>query len=211
MVKKIVPYILFAVVALAMVWIRVAVGARTEYNAGARALAQGDAYAAIHHFDRAIHWYSPGSRSVAKSIDGLNQIAREFAGKQNAESELYTWRILRSALSSIRHVRQPYADVIATCNDRIAYLMAEKKGDEGTEAFEAERQMRHARLSKKVGPHTGYALLAEAGFVGWILSALLFIWLGVRPDRGFHGKRAVLLALLFVVCYLVWIVGLSLA
>ncbi len=178
MVKKALPYIIFVLVALAMVWIRVAVGAHKESNAGASALAQGEMNTAIHHFDRAIHWYCPGSSSVAKSIDGLKEIAGKFATKQDVESELYSWRILRSALYSVRHVRQPYADVIAQCDDKIAGLMALKKGEPGTESFEAERQKRYAQLTKKVGPKTGYALLAEAGFfwLGDLCIAVYLVW-----------------------------------
>jgi hypothetical protein len=208
MVKKALPYILFVLVALAMVWVRVAVGASREYAAGEQALAQGEVNQAIHHFDRAIHWYYPGSGAVEKSIEGLKKIANEFAGKQDAEGELYAWRILRSALYSVRHVRQPHADVIALCDQRIAELMAGKKGEPGTEEFEAEKQERYARLTKKVGPKTGYALLAEAGFIGWVVAALLFIWFGIRPDRGFHRKWALGSGFLFLVSYLAWILGL---
>jgi hypothetical protein len=211
MVKKALPYILFILIALVMIWIRVAVGAQKEADAGTSALAQNDLNGAIHHFDRGIHWYFPGSGSVAKSIDGLMEIAGKYAANEDTESELYTWRILRSALYSVRHVRQPYPDVIATCDEKIATLMAMKKGEPGTESFESEKQKRYAQLTKKVGPKTGYALLAEAGFFGWVIFALLFIWLGVRPDRGFHGKRAFVFGLLFAASYLVWILGLSLA
>ena len=207
--KTIVTIVIFAVVALAMAWVRVLVGARSEADAGKEALARGDSAAAVHHFDRAIHWYSPGSGAVAESISGLRQAADEYEKTGDPEGALYAWRILRSALYSVRHVSQPYPEVIEAANRRIADVtaktaVAQKGGD-----LEAEQKRRYEQLSRPVGPKTGFALLAEAGFLGWVASGFLFIWFGVRPDKGFNGKKALLFSALFVLFYAVWILGLA--
>ena len=209
MAKKIVSIFLFALLALVMVWLRVLLGAVSEHTAGIDAAQLKDYPAAIHHFDRAIHWYSPGAGAVLGSIEGLQQIGDMYQSSGDTQNALYAFRILRSALSSVRHVRQPFPDVIQQCNRQIAALMAQSVDPDKGEDFKAEREKRYAQLSAPVGPNTGYALLAEAGFVGWVACAFLFIWLGVGPVKGFAARRAALFAGLFVLCYILWIVGLA--
>lgn len=209
MAKKITPYIIFVLIAAAMVWVRVSVGARTEYKLGSQALKKDNLASAVHHFDRSIHWYTPGSDAVANSVIGLQKAAGEYSKKKDLEGQLYAYRILRSALYSVRHVTQPYPEVIATTDEKIANLMALKKGVEGSDNFEKERKLRLEQLTRKVGPKTGYALLAEAGFVGWVASAFLFIWLGIGPAGRFNGRRAMLFSILFVSFYALWIFGLA--
>lgn len=209
MAKKVTPYIIFVLIAVTMVWVRVSVGARIEYKLGAQALSSGDLPTAIHHFDRSIHWYTPGSDAVANSVIGLKKAAGEYVKEMDRDGELYAYRILRSALYSVRHVTQPYPEVIASADEKIASLMALQKGTKGTDEFEKERKLRFDQLTRNVGPKTRYALLAEAGFVGWVASALLFIWLGIGSAGRFNGKKAALFSILFVAFYALWIFGLA--
>lgn len=209
MLKKVAPYLIFFIVAGLMILVRVMVGANTEFAAGQKAFDQGKAGAAIHHFDRSIHWYFPGSSAVEKSVLGLKQIAGTYEEKGDVQGALYAWRILRSALYSARHISQPYKETIAFCDDKISDLMALAAGEKGSQEFETERALRHKQLTQTKGPKTFYALLAEAGFFGWIISALLFIWLGIKPGKGFEIKRAALFSGLFVIFYALWIFGLA--
>jgi hypothetical protein len=209
MIKKSAPYLIFFIIVIAMVWVRVYTGAGAHYKTGQAALDNADLPAAVHSFDRAIHMYSPGAGAIKKSIAGLQIVAGKFHDAGDLEGELYAWRILRSALYSIRHVRLPHRDVIGLCDDKIATLMALQKGEPNTEAFLQERELRYKELTKTVGPKTGYALLAEFGFFGWVVFALLFIWKGIRPDKGFNKKPAVIFLALFIAGYALWLLGLA--
>ena len=207
--RRVIWIIGFVVLVLAMVWVRVYIGAQTETAKGVEQVRNLDYYAAVHHFDRAVHWYTPFSAPVAESVKQLRELARVFEQRQDNEGALYTWRILRSALYAVRHVAQPYPEVIAEADARIAYLMAQRDFAAGTEPFEIERADRLAQLQTKVGPNTGFALLAEAGFFGWIVCAFCFIWFGIKPEGGIRSRNAALFATLFVVCYGLWILGLA--
>ncbi len=209
MVKKCAPYIVFVVVAIIMVWIRVMIGANSEYSSGKTALDNNDIPSAIHHFDRSIHWYSPFSSAVKSSVSELEKIADIYNSKENIQGELYTLRILRSALYSIRHIRQPDKKTIATCDLRISNLMALSAGAKGSGEFEREQALRYNQLTRQVGPKTGYALLSEAGFFGWVAFALLFIWFGLKPGKGFDVKNGLIFAGLSICSYGIWILGLA--
>lgn len=209
MLKKTIPYIVAGIIVVLMIWGRVVAGAGSEYNAGSELLAKGDTIKAIHHFDRAIHWYSPFSSSVNKSIEKIKGIAAEYEAAGDDRGALYAYRVLRSAIYSIRHFRQPYPDVISLCDEKIAGYMALSAGVKGSDEFAAEYEKRHGELTVKVGPRTGFALLAQGGFYGWVICTLLFIWLGIRPDSGFNKSRAVLFAVMTLVFYAFWIIGMA--
>ena len=209
MARKLAIVLLFVLTAVVMVWIRVAVGASSEHRAGVEAYDRKDLGRAVHHFDRAIHWYAPGSKSVQASVAALQRIAADYEAAQDTQGALYATRILRSALHAVRHVRQPYPDVIESCNRKIALLMAQRAHSDQGDSIEVAQQKRYAQLSRPVGPKTAYALLAQAGFLGWMACGFLFIWRAVRPKKGLKVRPAMLFGALFVLFYVLWMFGLA--
>jgi len=205
LLRKILPYLLFVAVVIVMIVIKVGVGAWSEYNKGAKALETKNFELAVIHFDRAIHWYLPFSGSVKKSIDGIKTSANQLS----PEKKLWAWRVLRSAIYSVRHIRQPYKDVIDQADLKIAGLMALEKGEKGSAEFRVEQEKRLAQLKEDKGPKTGFALLAELGFFGWATCGFLFIFFGLKPQGGIANKKAAIFSGLFVLFYFLWIVGLA--
>jgi hypothetical protein len=209
MVKRIAPYAVFALIVLAMIAARVAVGASTELAAAQQARSGGELMKAVHHYDRSIHWYLPLHPAIPASIADLTAIATDYESQGKSEDALFSWRILRSALYSARHLRQPHPEAIARADERIAHLMALQAGAPGTPEFDSEREKRFAQLTEVKGPKTAFALLAEFGFFGWVAAAFLFIAFAVKPEGGLVAKRAAMFGLIFAVCYALWMLGLA--
>ena len=67
---------------LFLVFAKVTINARSEYQEGDKFFRAKDYKQAIIHFNRAIHWYSPGSKSVTNSIRREGDVTyREYSRK----------------------------------------------------------------------------------------------------------------------------------
>jgi hypothetical protein len=56
--------------------------------------------------------------------------------------------------------------------------------------------------------NTFWAFVLEIGFVGWLLSAVLFIFKAWDEEDNFYPRKAALWGVILVVFYAIWVVGL---
>ncbi len=166
---------------------------------------------AVPHYERAIHWYLPGLDVTDRAAAGLWRIAEAHEAAGEPQQALDAYRLLRSAFYSTRSVFTPGKHWIAKCNEKIAALMAKAPPSSPSEqelTFEQRKAQNLSRLSEERSPRPGWAVLAEVGFFGWVLCAVLFIVLAVTKSGALKPRPGWALTGGFVVFYALWIWGL---
>lgn len=94
----------------------------SQFQKGERALAAGDAIAAIAGYESAIHMYIPGSPLVGRSAERLWHLGEAFERQGDLERSLIAYRSLRSSFYATKWVVQPGAEWIERCDAKIAPL-----------------------------------------------------------------------------------------
>lgn len=193
-----------------LVFLYTAFHARDEYAQGKAALHGGDYSRAVTHFNRAVHWYSPGSKSVRQSIEALWQIGTEAESRGDHRLALDAFQSLRSSLYSARSSYTPYPEWISKCDERIAALYAHDlaaPSSESSPAIETKKNTMLKILKTPTAPKVGWSLLCEGGFIGWIACTIVFILRVFTPPTGFCPRRAVFWGGLLAAFYALWILG----
>jgi hypothetical protein len=192
------------------VFIKTTCGARDEYTQGTAALQEGHYAQAITHFNRALHWYSPGSAVVLKSIEALWQIGIEAQSRGDYRLSLDAFQTLRSGLYSARSFYTPYPEWISRCDEQIATAYARHPAppfSESPPAIEARKKEMLDILKTPTAPDVTWSLLCESGFIGWIACTIGFILRVFATPKGFHPQRAFVWGGLVICFYALWILG----
>ena len=197
---------------LVMVVVRVLVGGFHENRLARNFLAEGDVVEAITAYDRSLHWYLPGSPTVADAASQLELIARDAEKMGDMETALRCRRVLRSGFYVSRWIVQPGKEIIDRCDENIAKLVSQKAeamnpGDPKAGRIAYEKEM--AILKKEIGPSTVWSLAALTGFFGWIFFAVLFIFKAFGKRREFYRRSALIYGFFFVAAYALWMISLS--
>jgi len=202
--------ILLGVMGLALFYGKVFYYSGEEYRKGEDAFRQGDFNKALLHYDRAIHWYTPWSSSVERSIRRLWEMGEKLEEKGDQKTALEVYWALRSSLYGVRSFYTPKHEWIEKANERIASIWA---GQEPVPAEEkkitpAERKERYlAALKKDWAPKVGWAAATEIGFFGWVISALVFIFTFVRKGGGLAMGKALFWGGCILIFYVLWVIG----
>jgi hypothetical protein len=193
--------------------VKVSYSSRQELGLGTAADARGEYTTAITHYERAIQWYTPFSRSVRLAVKHLWILGAAAESRQDLSLALDAYWSLRGSLYAVQSVYLPYQDWMPRIEERLAVLMAETAQPEGQGGEKLPQNItRFARLlQRESAPTLGGAMLVELGFLGWIGTAVGFIW----STCSRHDRRAWWQGLVWggglVVCFGVWIVGMLLA
>jgi hypothetical protein len=191
--------------------VKVILNGKEQLDAANHFLSEGNMPRAVDHFERAVGWYLPGWSVQTEAAAGMRFIADTYEERGEIQNALDTYRLLRGAIFATRSFFTPHQDLIALCNDRIATLMAKsppaRKSDEG-KSFEERRRTNLEILSRERSPHSAWALVAEAGFFGWVGAVTALIVFGFSPAGDWRPKPAWTCAFLFLVFYAVWMTGL---
>lgn len=195
---------------LLLIIIKVTVYSQSEYQKGKDALYKKDSAQAIMHFNRAIHWYSPGNKAVKSAIEALWHIGIQAEEQGDETGALRAFRALRSSLSSARSFYTPYSDWIEKCDDRIASILArqESAGSDNDRSALGDRKAKILKILKTTTePNVLWSLILEIGLVGWIGCTIGFIVRVFTGEKGFNPKRALFWGGLIIFFYAFWIVG----
>jgi hypothetical protein len=195
---------------LFLVLLKVNISARNEYRKGEVALANKDLTKAIIHFDRAIHWYSPGSKAVKDSMDALWNIGAQSEGRGDYGMALQAFRSLRSSLYSVRSFYTPHPDWIERCDDRIADILVQEQATGSSNKGappEAKKKEILEILNIQTEPDVFWSVLLEIGFLGWIGCSIAFIFRAFSGQKGFNVKAALGWGIFVIFFYALWIVG----
>jgi len=193
-----------------MVFIKVYLSSAIEHQRGEAALSQGEYEAAITHFERSIHWFTPVNRYVARSLKRLWDIGEEFEQKGEKGEALKVYRTVRSSLYAVRSFYTPYPELIHQADEKIATLVSSKDtpGFQGKSVFE-RREETLALLKKDYAPHPGWSILLEIGFLGWVGCAIGLILRAFGGENQFYGKRALFWGSFVVFFYTLWVIGMT--
>jgi len=95
-----------------LVFAKVCINARKEYQK-VISFSRKDYKQAIIHFNQAIHWYSPGSKAVANSIQALWKIGTHAETQGDINLALDAFQSIASSLYSARSFYTPHQEWIA--------------------------------------------------------------------------------------------------
>ncbi|HEY1248308.1 MAG TPA: hypothetical protein VGE97_04920, partial [Nitrososphaera sp.] len=161
--------------------------AKQEFAYGEQAATRGEHKAAITHYERAIKWYTPLNKTVRHAVERLWQLGTEAETRGDWPLALEAYQSLRASLYAVQSFYVPYQSWIPKSEARIAPLLAKMKA--GTEPQEDKLAQDTARfamqLQRHVGPHVGWSLLVEIGFLGWVGATVGLIWYVVDEAGNF--------------------------
>ena len=66
------------------------------------------------------------------------------------------------------------------------------------------------QLQRHVGPHLGWSILVEVGFLGWVGATVGLIWYVVDEDGNFARRQGLLWGSLIAVFFALWLIGMRL-
>ena len=192
--------------------IKVVLNAYGELSQGKQSLEENKLARAAIHFDRAIRWHLPFLGTADEAAGQMFKIAELYEKKGFEEKALEMYRSLRGAFYSTRSFFTPGQEWIDRCNDKIATLMAKAPATApaiAARSFEQRREDNLKLLTRDASPHTGWAVVAEAGFFGWVICLAGLVIQGFTPRGEFRRRPAVLWSLAFVLFFTMWGYGLS--
>jgi hypothetical protein len=203
--------ILFFLAAILVV--KVTYNASQEFAHGEAAYTRGAYDVAITHYERAIKWYTPFSKTVQMAVERLWQLGTEAETRENWPLALEAYQSLRAGLYAVQSFYVPYQSWIPKSEERIAPLLAKTKtGTENQEERLAQDTARFAiQLQRYVGPQLGWSILVEIGFLGWIGATLGLIWYVVDADGNFAQRRGLLWGSLLAAFFALWVISMRFA
>jgi len=198
------------VIFISLVFMKVTLSARQEFRQAEQALQAHDLDDAITHFNRALHWYSPGSKPVQSSVERLWEIGEKAEAKKDFSLALHAYRMLRSGLYAARSFYTPYPDWIAQCDERIATLVSQQPpalSPNGTPYPIPDKVEILKTLKTKTEPDLFWTIVLEMGFIGWVGCTVAFICRVCTGPNEFMPRRAFFWGMLIVCFYALWLVG----
>ncbi len=179
---------------------------------------QAEAYFAAHNwklaireYDTAIHFHVPFSPVADRSAQRLWQIGRMFEAQGRPGWALIAYSSIRSGFYGTRSFYTPGEGWIKRCDSRMAALetsMLIREG--GIKPGQAAKQRAKylAIFRDNRAPSVFWSLLAEAGFIGWVGTALATAFMGFGKTGKIKGRPALYGALCFLAFVALWVVSL---
>ena len=194
-----------------MVFARVVYLAADHYRQGEAFYAAGNMKLAMREYDTSMHFYFPLSPYMEKSAQRLWAIGRQFEKDGKPDWALIAYGDIRSSFYADRSVFTPGKDWIAKCDDKLATVESQMLVADGSikpEARQAEYQKLMVVFRKNLAPSVFWSILAEIGFFGWVITAIITAFKGFTKEGGIKGRPALYGALAFVFFLAVWAVSL---
>jgi hypothetical protein len=195
-----------------ILYAKVAYNASQDFALGENAYTHGEYKRAITHYERTIKWYTPLSTAVQRAVERLWQLGTEAEARGEISLALEAYQTLRSSLYAVQSFYIPYQSWIPKSEARIAPLLAKTKaGEEHNEDQLAQDTARFAmQLQRHVGPHLGWSILLEIGFLGWVGATVCLIWYVVDETGNFAQRQGLLWGSLIAVFFALWLIGMRL-
>jgi hypothetical protein len=192
--------------------VKVTSNAGQEFALGEEAYTRGAYNSAITHYARAIKWYTPFSKTVQYAVERLWQLGIEAETREEWHLALEACQSLRASLYAVQSVYIPYQSWIPKSEERIAPLLAKTKAGEEPNADKLQQDTARfaMQLQRHVGPHLGWSILVEIGFLGWVGATIGLIWFVVDEAGNFARRQRLLWGSLMAVCFALWLIGMRL-
>jgi hypothetical protein len=200
------------VIFVIILYIKVVYNASQDFARAEESYSHGQYQVAITHYGRAIKWYSPLNNIVQRAVERLWQLGTEAEARGEFALALEAYQTLRSSLYAVQSFYIPYQSWIPKSEARIAPLLARTKaGAEHNEDKLAQDTARFAmQLQRHVGPHLGWSILTEIGFLGWVGATVGLIWYVVDEAGHLVRRQGVLWGSLMAVFFALWLIGMRL-
>jgi len=200
------------IIFVALLYTKTAYNSRQDFALGEDAYTHGEYKRAITHYERAIKWYTPLSAVVQCAVERLWQIGTEAEARGDLSVALEAYQTLRSSLYAVQSFYIPYQSWIPKSEERIAPLLAKTKaGEEPNEDKLVQDTARFAmQLQRHVGPHLGWSILVEIGFLGWVGATVGLIWYVVDETGNLARRQGLLWGSLMAVFFALWLIGMRL-
>ena len=200
------------IIFVALLYIKTTYNSRQDFALGEDAYAHGAYKRAITHYERAIKWYTPLSTAVQRAVERLWQLGTEAEARGEISLALEAYQTLRSSLYAVQSFYIPYQSWIPKSEERIAPLLARTKAGEEPNAEKlAQDTARFAmQLQRHVGPHLGWSILTEIGFLGWVGATIGLIWYVVDEAGHLVRRQGLLWGSLMAVFFTLWLIGMRL-
>jgi len=149
---------------------------------------------------------------VQRSVERLWQLGTEAEARGEISLALEAYQTLRSSLYTVQSFYIPYQSWIPKSEARIAPLLAKTKaGEEHNEDQLLQGTARFAlQLQRHVGPHLGWSILLEVGFLGWVGATVGLIWYVVDEAGNFARRQGLLWESLIAIFFALWLIGMRL-
>ena len=195
-----------------ILYAKVSYNASLDFALGEDAYIHGEYKRAITHYERTIKWYTPLSSAVQRSVERLWQLGTEAEARSEISLALEAYQTLRSSLYTVQSFYIPYQSWIPKSEARIAPLLAKTKaGEEHNEDQLVQGTARFAlQLQRHVGPHLGWSILLEVGFLGWVGATVGLIWYVVDEAGNFARRQGLLWGSLIAIFFALWLIGMRL-
>lgn len=181
--------------------------ARAESARASLALEAGDIELAIVRLRSSARWAAPFNVYASEALARLERLAKAEEAALRHDRALMGYRAIHAAIHASRSFYMPHEALLERTDERIAALMAELPPapiEQGRSV--AQRRAEYLALLAPTGPRPAGVLLAFAGFLTWVGSAVVFLLWGVDAEgrvlRGL-GRRSALCLLLGWVAFAV--------
>lgn len=187
-------------VLLCVMSVRAVFEARAESTRARSALAEGDVELAIVRLRSAARWWAPFNVYAEDALASLEQLAQREEGAGNGAHALMAYRAIHASIHAARSFYMPNRELLARSDERIAALMAAERAPkiDADRSFE-QRKADYLALLDPAGPRPWAVLLAFAGMLTWVGSAVVFLLWGVDAEGRVLrplGRRTVFFLLL---------------
>lgn len=192
-----------------MIYLKVFLSSRAEFRTAEAAQAKGDDREAIIHYERAILWYLPIGGYVEPAAEALWNLGSRLEEKDKKLS-LEAFRSLRSGFYATRSFYTPGQEWIGRSDQKIAAIMAQEppySEADKKKSLEQRTEEALAILKRPQKLHTGWSIVLEIGFWGWVSGVLLFIMTGFGSGSRVIPKQSLVLGGLIIFFYTLWVVG----
>ena len=180
-----------------------------EVALGNVAYKKGEFGVAIRHYERAIKWHVPWSKASRFVIERLWQIGMIAEEREDMKLALAAYRAIRGSLYAARSLYIPHSDWILKSETKIANLMAKVNaltaGDQNPPRHDAKYFKESLQRDK--GPHRGWSIVTEIGFIGWISAAIGLIWYIRDKDGIWSWRQGLIWGSGIFIFFIAWLIG----
>jgi hypothetical protein len=169
---------------------------------------------ATRHYFQAMNWYAPWG-SCQKSADELYKLGLEQLKKNNKKDSFQIFLRLRSGLLAARSFYVPRQDLIENINPILALLLAEMKLNLNNNREDIKKQASiYLELFQEI-PKTdqSWYFITILGFLTWVCTSFLAIFRLYGNNKQTNLKNKLLqlrfISLIFVIGYVLWILGMA--
>jgi hypothetical protein len=201
---------------LSFSFIFIEIRAQNELNLARAAVSVHDSAEAIRHYFQSLNWYAPwgSSQTAAKELLSYGLTLENNKETKMAVQAFYR---LRAGLVGARSFYLPHPKLIAKANEHIAsYLASQKLGEKyNFQDFKNLSSFYLELYSSSPTFNEGWYFVAIGGFLLWVSSGFKSVFILLKKDTvNLFTKRLSAFrysALLFIIGYIMWIIGLKMA